>query len=151
MSGVRTPLLRTSFGVALHEIIISCLNILWPSISWRAKGCSNNTNNRLACQINTTFCAFPIHLYEFLWSTDQTTLFCRPDLAYRPPVEIFCSISSFFRSHYILNKFCYIYVWFLPKQEVALTSGTKFDRLKMEDTLKRRFFYDQSFALYGGE
>ena len=36
-------------------------------------------------------------------------------------------------------------------QEVALTSGTKFDRLKMEDTLKRRFFYDQSFALYGGE
>jgi len=26
----------------------------------------------------------------------------------------------------------------------------KFDRSKMEDTLKRRFFYDQSFAIYGG-
>jgi len=26
----------------------------------------------------------------------------------------------------------------------------KFDRTKMEDTLKRRFFYDQSFAIYGG-
>jgi len=26
----------------------------------------------------------------------------------------------------------------------------QFDRTKMEDTLKRRFFYDQSFAIYGG-
>ena len=26
----------------------------------------------------------------------------------------------------------------------------KFDRSKMEDLLKRRFFYDQSFAIYGG-
>jgi glycyl-tRNA synthetase len=25
------------------------------------------------------------------------------------------------------------------------------DRLKMDDLLRRRFFYDQSFALYGGE
>ena len=25
-----------------------------------------------------------------------------------------------------------------------------FDRVKMEDLLKRRFFYDQSFAIYGG-
>ena len=25
-----------------------------------------------------------------------------------------------------------------------------FDRAKMEDLLKRRFFYDQSFAIYGG-
>ena len=25
-----------------------------------------------------------------------------------------------------------------------------FDRSKMEDLLKRRFFYDQSFAIYGG-
>ncbi|XP_072027230.1 glycine--tRNA ligase-like [Amphiura filiformis] len=38
----------------------------------------------------------------------------------------------------------------LEDKEVALTSGGKFDRVKMEDTLKRRFFYDQSFALYGG-
>jgi glycyl-tRNA synthetase len=28
--------------------------------------------------------------------------------------------------------------------------GAHFDRLKMEDLLKRRFFYDQSFAIYGG-
>ena len=27
---------------------------------------------------------------------------------------------------------------------------SKFDRVKMEDLLKRRFFYDQSFAIYGG-
>ena len=26
----------------------------------------------------------------------------------------------------------------------------QFDRGKMEDLLKRRFFYDQSFAIYGG-
>lgn len=26
----------------------------------------------------------------------------------------------------------------------------KTDRSKMEDLLKRRFFYDQSFAIYGG-
>ena len=25
------------------------------------------------------------------------------------------------------------------------------DRNKMEDALKRRFFYDQAFAIYGGE
>lgn len=30
-----------------------------------------------------------------------------------------------------------------PKEETI-------DRLKMEDLLKRRFFYDQSFAIYGG-
>ncbi|KAM3860620.1 glycine--tRNA ligase-like [Diretmus argenteus] len=30
-----------------------------------------------------------------------------------------------------------------PKDDVV-------DRLKMEDTLKRRFFYDQAFAIYGG-
>ena len=27
---------------------------------------------------------------------------------------------------------------------------SSFDRAKMEDLLKRRFFYDQSFAIYGG-
>jgi glycyl-tRNA synthetase len=31
----------------------------------------------------------------------------------------------------------------IPKEE-------KIDRAKMEDLLKRRFFYDQSFAIYGG-
>uniref|UniRef100_A0AAV2L8Y6 WHEP-TRS domain-containing protein n=1 Tax=Knipowitschia caucasica TaxID=637954 RepID=A0AAV2L8Y6_KNICA len=30
-----------------------------------------------------------------------------------------------------------------PKDEIV-------DRAKMEDTLKRRFFYDQAFAIYGG-
>lgn len=36
------------------------------------------------------------------------------------------------------------------KQELALTTDETFDRVKLEDTLKRRFFYDQSFAIYGG-
>ena len=31
-----------------------------------------------------------------------------------------------------------------PKDDIV-------DRTKMEDTLKRRFFYDQAFAIYGGE
>lgn len=30
-----------------------------------------------------------------------------------------------------------------PKDDVV-------DRAKMEDTLKRRFFYDQAFSIYGG-
>ena len=43
----------------------------------------------------------------------------------------------------------------LPKAKTPLKynlrpSQVKFDRTKMEDTLKRRFFYDQSFAIYGG-
>lgn len=33
--------------------------------------------------------------------------------------------------------------------ELAPAAAT-FDRSKMEDLLKRRFFYDQSFAIYGG-
>ena len=36
-------------------------------------------------------------------------------------------------------------------QEIALApKEASFDRLKLEDLLKRRFFYDQSFAIYGG-
>ncbi|KAJ9600090.1 hypothetical protein L9F63_009601 [Diploptera punctata] len=31
-----------------------------------------------------------------------------------------------------------------------MPSAATFDRAKMEDLLKRRFFYDQSFAIYGG-
>uniref|UniRef100_A0A224XJA3 Glycine--tRNA ligase n=1 Tax=Panstrongylus lignarius TaxID=156445 RepID=A0A224XJA3_9HEMI len=38
----------------------------------------------------------------------------------------------------------------LEDKELALTSSSTFDRAKMEDLLKRRFFYDQSFAIYGG-
>lgn len=39
----------------------------------------------------------------------------------------------------------------LEDRELELRpSEAKFDRSKMEDTLKRRFFYDQSFAIYGG-
>jgi len=39
----------------------------------------------------------------------------------------------------------------LEDKEVSLRPvQAKFDRTKMEDTLKRRFFYDQSFAIYGG-
>lgn len=37
-------------------------------------------------------------------------------------------------------------------QELALQPKDDIvDRTKMEDTLKRRFFYDQAFAIYGGE
>lgn len=39
----------------------------------------------------------------------------------------------------------------LEDKELSLTPTTAtFDRAKMEDLLKRRFFYDQSFAIYGG-
>lgn len=39
----------------------------------------------------------------------------------------------------------------LEDKELALAPQvTAFDRAKMEDVLKRRFFYDQSFAIYGG-
>ncbi|EPB78018.1 glycine--tRNA ligase, partial [Ancylostoma ceylanicum] len=39
----------------------------------------------------------------------------------------------------------------LEETEVALApKEASFDRLKLEDLLKRRFFYDQSFSIYGG-
>ncbi|EEB20131.1 glycyl-tRNA synthetase, putative [Pediculus humanus corporis] len=39
----------------------------------------------------------------------------------------------------------------LEDKEIELSpSVSTFDRSKMEDLLKRRFFYDQSFAIYGG-
>ncbi|KAL7291165.1 hypothetical protein TKK_0015081 [Trichogramma kaykai] len=39
----------------------------------------------------------------------------------------------------------------LEDKELSLTpDSANFDRAKMEDLLKRRFFYDQSFAIYGG-
>jgi len=39
----------------------------------------------------------------------------------------------------------------LEDKELSLRPvQAKFDRTKMEDLLKRRFFYDQSFAIYGG-
>uniref|UniRef100_A0A158Q6Q8 Glycine--tRNA ligase n=1 Tax=Elaeophora elaphi TaxID=1147741 RepID=A0A158Q6Q8_9BILA len=40
----------------------------------------------------------------------------------------------------------------LEERELALTpkNVSFFDRLKFEDLLKQRFFYDQSFAIYGG-
>lgn len=39
----------------------------------------------------------------------------------------------------------------LEDKELSLTPSEElFDRAKMEDLIKRRFFYDQSFAIYGG-
>ncbi|CAH0556631.1 unnamed protein product [Brassicogethes aeneus] len=38
----------------------------------------------------------------------------------------------------------------LEDKELSLAPNATFDRAKMEDLLKRRFFYDQSFAIYGG-
>jgi glycyl-tRNA synthetase len=40
----------------------------------------------------------------------------------------------------------------LEDRELELSKkDDDFDRVKMEDLLKRRFFYDQSFAIYGGK
>lgn len=38
----------------------------------------------------------------------------------------------------------------LEDKELELHPADNFDRSRMEDLLKRRFFYDQSFAIYGG-
>ncbi|XP_014260795.1 glycine--tRNA ligase [Cimex lectularius] len=38
----------------------------------------------------------------------------------------------------------------LDDRELTLSPQVSFDRAKMEDVLKRRFFFDQSFAIYGG-
>uniref|UniRef100_A0A1B6FJA5 Glycine--tRNA ligase n=1 Tax=Cuerna arida TaxID=1464854 RepID=A0A1B6FJA5_9HEMI len=38
----------------------------------------------------------------------------------------------------------------LEDKELELAPAVTFDRSKMEDLLKRRFFFDQSFAIYGG-
>ncbi|KAJ8946487.1 hypothetical protein NQ314_008881 [Rhamnusium bicolor] len=38
----------------------------------------------------------------------------------------------------------------LEDKELSLAPSYTFDRAKMEDLLKRRFFFDQSFAIYGG-
>ncbi|XP_076754339.1 glycine--tRNA ligase [Xylocopa sonorina] len=38
----------------------------------------------------------------------------------------------------------------LEDKELSLSETTTFDRARMEDLLKRRFFFDQSFAIYGG-
>ncbi|XP_076460990.1 glycine--tRNA ligase-like [Babylonia areolata] len=38
----------------------------------------------------------------------------------------------------------------LEDKELAITPKDDFDRGKMEDLLKQRFFFDQSFAIYGG-
>ena len=36
------------------------------------------------------------------------------------------------------------------KELLLAPSVATFDRAKMEDLLRRRFFFDQSFAIYGG-
>lgn len=38
----------------------------------------------------------------------------------------------------------------LEEKELSLTECVEFDRARMEDLLKRRFYIDQSFAIYGG-
>ncbi|XP_031827407.1 glycine--tRNA ligase [Nomia melanderi] len=38
----------------------------------------------------------------------------------------------------------------LEEKELSLSETVTFDRARMEDLLKRRFFLDQSFAIYGG-
>lgn len=36
------------------------------------------------------------------------------------------------------------------KELELMPASAYFDRAKLEDLLKRRFFYDQSFSIYGG-
>jgi glycyl-tRNA synthetase len=38
----------------------------------------------------------------------------------------------------------------LEDKELSLFPAATFDRAKLEDLLRRRFFFDQSFAVYGG-
>ncbi|KAK1119609.1 hypothetical protein K0M31_013032 [Melipona bicolor] len=38
----------------------------------------------------------------------------------------------------------------LEEKELSLSETVEFDRARMDDLLKRRFFFDQSFAIYGG-
>ncbi|KAK3108208.1 hypothetical protein FSP39_003235 [Pinctada imbricata] len=38
----------------------------------------------------------------------------------------------------------------LEQKELQLTSNDDFDRNKLEELLKQKFFYDQSFSIYGG-
>lgn len=50
--------------------------------------------------------------------------------------------------NYLHKSIC---LFFSILQELALQPKDDIvDRTKMEDTLKRRFFYDQAFAIYGG-
>jgi len=51
---------------------------------------------------------------------------------------------------FVFIRFYHIYVPF-HLQEIELSPKDNFDRGKMEDLLKQRFFYDQSFAIYGGK
>lgn len=47
----------------------------------------------------------------------------------------------------------YITIDKIPRHAIRFLfrpAEASFDRSKMEDLLKRRFFYDQSFAIYGG-
>lgn len=58
----------------------------------------------------------------------------------------FTYINSYFFSSLITR-----FLFKNPLQELALQPKDDIvDRAKMEDTLKRRFFYDQAFAIYGG-
>ena len=43
-----------------------------------------------------------------------------------------------------------VFLLFYYKIEELMPKEDKIDRAKLEDLLKRRFFYDQSFAIYGG-
>lgn len=57
-------------------------------------------------------------------------------------VSLIFSLNKYLSSHATL---------FSVLQELSLQPKDDIvDRTKMEDTLKRRFFYDQAFAIYGG-
>ena len=72
---------------------------------------------------------------------------CAPLL--NPPLMVWivffhCKINQFFFIFHLINQyFCHQEKELAPKQE-------KFDRAKLEDLLKRRFFFVPAFEIYGG-
>lgn len=49
-----------------------------------------------------------------------------------------------------MGMFCYFLFQELEDTILKLSPPDTFDRAKMNDLIKRRFFYDNSFAIYGG-
>lgn len=87
-----------------------------------------------ALKSELVMCFFKLFIYIYLniWSS------LIPDVS--------SSGVQYFSTPHILIPHLFLF------QELSLQSKDDIvDRAKMEDTLKRRFFYDQAFAIYGGE
>lgn len=76
-----------------------------------------------------------------------TSLCCLPALSTHTHTKgfTFCLGHRVIKSVHFEQSFTFF-------QELALQpKSDTVDRVKLEDTLKRRFFYDQAFAIYGGK